>query len=166
MQSQEIVKRDIEEHKASKSKPRDEETEETTNRVNSYNEDDKKIVTKSQSSPRVIEEKNEIEQEDKVEVSDLDEVEKEVQSLAVVYKDSPEFLIYATRLAGDCERYEEMNELMKSYSMNSNELTIEERNLFAKSFKSSINIKRDAWRVITSIESQITGHKLLIVQGK
>ena len=97
------------------------------------------IPTKPKQSPRVVM---------------MDEEIKEVKSLAIMYQNFPEFLIYSANLAEQCERYEEMMDIMKSSCMQNQELTKQERNLFSVSFKNVIGSKRAAWRVINSIEEK------------
>jgi len=60
--------------------------------------------------------------------------------------------VYQAKLAEQAERYDEMVEFMKSVAEQSNELTVEERNLLSVAYKNAVGARRASWRVISSIE--------------
>ncbi|XAR48546.1 hypothetical protein NMG60_11031398 [Bertholletia excelsa] len=65
--------------------------------------------------------------------------------------------VYMAKLAEQAERYEEMVEFMEKVSMaasESEELTVEERNLLSVAYKNVIGARRASWRIISSIEQK------------
>ncbi|CAI8599084.1 unnamed protein product [Vicia faba] len=64
--------------------------------------------------------------------------------------------VYMAKLAEQAERYEEMVEFMEKVSANadSEELTVEERNLLSVAYKNVIGARRASWRIISSIEQK------------
>ncbi|XP_077224250.1 14-3-3-like protein [Tasmannia lanceolata] len=64
--------------------------------------------------------------------------------------------IYMAKLAEQAERYEEMVEFMEKLTttIDSSELTIEERNLLSVAYKNVIGARRASWRIISSIEQK------------
>ncbi|CAL5209146.1 unnamed protein product [Lathyrus oleraceus] len=66
--------------------------------------------------------------------------------------------VYMAKLAEQAERYEEMVEFMEKVSANadSEELTVEERNLLSVAYKNVIGARRASWRIISSIESEFS----------
>lgn len=61
------------------------------------------------------------------------------------------------KLAEQAERYEEMVEFMEKVSNSlpdSDELTVEERNLLSVAYKNVIGARRASWRIISSIEQK------------
>lgn len=65
--------------------------------------------------------------------------------------------VYMAKLAEQAERYEEMVEFMEKVSASlteSEELTIEERNLLSVAYKNVIGARRASWRIISSIEQK------------
>ncbi|KAF2299715.1 hypothetical protein GH714_002675 [Hevea brasiliensis] len=64
--------------------------------------------------------------------------------------------VYMAKLAEQAERYEEMVEFMEkvSASVDSEELTVEERNLLSVAYKNVIGARRASWRIISSIEQK------------
>ncbi|KAH1095066.1 hypothetical protein GYH30_040388 [Glycine max] len=67
-----------------------------------------------------------------------------------------EEFVYMAKLAEQAERYEEMVEFMEkvSASAESEELTVEERNLLSVAYKNVIGARRASWRIISSIEQK------------
>ena len=61
---------------------------------------------------------------------------------------------YLAKLAGQAERYDEMADHMESIGKAGNELSVEERNSLAVAFKNAVMSRRDAWRIMTSVELQ------------
>ncbi|CAM8946366.1 unnamed protein product [Rhodiola kirilowii] len=61
---------------------------------------------------------------------------------------SREEYVYLAKLAEQAERYEEMVEYMErvSNSLDSDELTVEERNLLSVAYKNVIGARRASWR--------------------
>ncbi|XP_043697368.1 14-3-3-like protein [Telopea speciosissima] len=64
--------------------------------------------------------------------------------------------VYMAKLAEQAERYEEMVQFMEKVTANaeSEELTIEERNLLSVAYKNVIGARRASWRIISSIEQK------------
>ncbi|KAK7823536.1 14-3-3-like protein c [Quercus suber] len=64
--------------------------------------------------------------------------------------------VYMAKLAEQAERYEEMVEFMEKVSaaVESEELTVEERNLLSVAYKNVIGARRASWRIISSIEQK------------
>ncbi|XP_059648016.1 14-3-3-like protein B [Cornus florida] len=65
--------------------------------------------------------------------------------------------VYMAKLAEQAERYEEMVEFMEKVSTavgDSEELTVEERNLLSVAYKNVIGARRASWRIISSIEQK------------
>ncbi|KAM7516849.1 hypothetical protein LguiA_006432 [Lonicera macranthoides] len=65
--------------------------------------------------------------------------------------------VYMAKLAEQAERYEEMVEFMEKVSNSlpdSDELTVEERNLLSVAYKNVIGARRASWRIISSIEQK------------
>ncbi|XP_042481390.1 14-3-3-like protein [Macadamia integrifolia] len=64
--------------------------------------------------------------------------------------------VYMAKLAEQAERYEEMVEFMEKVTATaeSEELTIEERNLLSVAYKNVIGARRASWRIISSIEQK------------
>lgn len=64
--------------------------------------------------------------------------------------------LYLAKLAEQAERYEEMVEFMEKVSAaaDSEELTVEERNLLSVAYKNVIGARRASWRIISSIEQK------------
>ncbi|KAK4746110.1 hypothetical protein SAY87_012422 [Trapa incisa] len=67
-----------------------------------------------------------------------------------------EEFVYMAKLAEQAERYEEMVEFMEkvSASVESDELSVEERNLLSVAYKNVIGARRASWRIISSIEQK------------
>jgi 14-3-3 protein epsilon len=72
---------------------------------------------------------------------------------------SPEENVYMAKLAEQAERYEEMVEFMEKVAktVDSEELTVEERNLLSVAYKNVIGARRASWRIISSIEQKEEG---------
>ncbi|KAI3672472.1 hypothetical protein L6452_38560 [Arctium lappa] len=65
--------------------------------------------------------------------------------------------VYMAKLSEQAERYEEMVEFMEKVSgalSDSEELTVEERNLLSVAYKNVIGARRASWRIISSIEQK------------
>ncbi|KAF3564015.1 hypothetical protein DY000_02018884 [Brassica cretica] len=64
--------------------------------------------------------------------------------------------VYLAKLAEQAERYEEMVEFMEKVAktVDSEELTVEERNLLSVAYKNVIGARRASWRIISSIEQK------------
>ncbi|KAK1406742.1 hypothetical protein QVD17_38350 [Tagetes erecta] len=65
--------------------------------------------------------------------------------------------VYMAKLSEQAERYEEMVEFMEKVSRSlsdTEELTIEERNLLSVAYKNVIGARRASWRIISSIEQK------------
>jgi 14-3-3 protein epsilon len=70
-------------------------------------------------------------------------------------KYSKEELLYLSRLAEQAERYDEMVEYASDFAKaDSDELSIEERNILSVAFKNVVGSRRAAWRVLSSIEQK------------
>ncbi|KAG5490207.1 hypothetical protein JKF63_00326 [Porcisia hertigi] len=65
-------------------------------------------------------------------------------------------LIYMAKLAEEAERFDEMLLCIRKYVRLNSELDTEERNLLSVAYKNVITPRRNAWRIITSIESRET----------
>ncbi|KAL6899301.1 hypothetical protein ACP4OV_005959 [Aristida adscensionis] len=67
--------------------------------------------------------------------------------------------VYMAKLAEQAERYEEMVEFMEKVAkaVDSEELTVEERNLLSVAYKNVIGARRASWRIISSIEQKEEG---------
>lgn len=66
-------------------------------------------------------------------------------------------LVDKARLAEDIERNEDVIENMNNVVKLGQDLTVEERNLFANAYKIHVGAKRTAWRVLLGIEQKIEG---------
>ncbi|XP_051126553.1 14-3-3-like protein B [Andrographis paniculata] len=65
--------------------------------------------------------------------------------------------VYMAKLAEQAERYEEMVEFMEKVSASlpeTEELTVEERNLLSVAYKNVVGARRASWRIISSIEQK------------
>ncbi|PPD67628.1 hypothetical protein GOBAR_DD35493 [Gossypium barbadense] len=69
---------------------------------------------------------------------------------------SREEFVYMAKLAEQAERYDEMVEFMEkaSASAESEELSVEERNLLSVAYKNVIGARRASWRIVSSIEQK------------
>ncbi|KAK6150961.1 LOW QUALITY PROTEIN: hypothetical protein DH2020_015893 [Rehmannia glutinosa] len=67
--------------------------------------------------------------------------------------------VYMAKLAEQAERYEEMVEFMEKVvkAVDTDELTVEERNLLSVAYKNVIGARRASWRIISSIEQKEEG---------
>ncbi|XP_058087134.1 14-3-3-like protein [Magnolia sinica] len=77
--------------------------------------------------------------------------------MAAVATPSPrEENVYMAKLAEQAERYEEMVEFMEKVTacVDSEELSVEERNLLSVAYKNVIGARRASWRIISSIEQK------------
>lgn len=62
-------------------------------------------------------------------------------------------LVFMAKLAEEAERYDEMVMCMRKVVKLNNELDTEQRNLLSVAYKNIVGPRRDAWRIIVSIES-------------
>ncbi|XP_027075563.2 14-3-3-like protein GF14-C [Coffea arabica] len=64
--------------------------------------------------------------------------------------------VYMAKLAEQAERYEEMVEFMEKVAkaVDTEELTVEERNLLSVAYKNVIGSRRASWRIISSTEQK------------
>ena len=66
---------------------------------------------------------------------------------------SREELLYLSKLAEQCDRFDEMVEYIVQFSkLGEEELTVDERNILSVAFKNVVGTRRAAWRVISLIE--------------
>ena len=66
---------------------------------------------------------------------------------------SREELLYLSKLAEYCDRFDEMVDYIVQFSsIGEEELTIDERNILSVAFKNVVGTRRAAWRVISLIE--------------
>ena len=66
-----------------------------------------------------------------------------------------EELIYLAQLAEQCERYEEMRAYVKAaVEKEDRDLSSEERSMLSVAYKNAVGSRRNAWRVLCSIESE------------
>lgn len=67
--------------------------------------------------------------------------------------------VYLAKLAEQAERYEEMAEFMEKVilSCDTQDLTVEERNLISVAYKNGVGARRASWRIISSIEQKEEG---------
>jgi 14-3-3 protein epsilon len=68
------------------------------------------------------------------------------------------------KLAEQAERFDEMVDHMKSVARESQELSVEERNLLSVAYKNVIGSRRASWRVISSIEQKGDAEKAPLIQ--
>jgi 14-3-3 protein epsilon len=66
--------------------------------------------------------------------------------------DSVEELVFMAKLAEQAERYDEMVLCMRKVVKRNSDLGTEERNLLSVAYKNVIGARRNAWRIIISIE--------------
>ncbi|KAH3719587.1 hypothetical protein DPMN_062500 [Dreissena polymorpha] len=64
-------------------------------------------------------------------------------------------LLERAQLAEEAGRWEDMVSHIRAIVVTGQELTVEERNLFANAYKNHVGNKRAAWRVISTIEQKI-----------
>jgi len=70
-------------------------------------------------------------------------------------KHSRDELIYLSKLAEQCERYDEMVDYAKQFSrISDSELNTDERNILSVAFKNVVGTRRAAWRVLSSIQKK------------
>jgi 14-3-3 protein epsilon len=67
-----------------------------------------------------------------------------------------EEFVYMAKLAEQAKRYEEMVDFMEKVTaaVESEELTVEERNLLSVAYINVIGAQRASWRIISSIEQR------------
>ncbi|KAL6078113.1 DNA damage checkpoint protein rad24 [Balamuthia mandrillaris] len=68
-----------------------------------------------------------------------------------------ETTVFMAEVAEQAERYTEMVELVKELAKAHQELSVEERNLFAVAYKNTIGSRRASWRIVSSIEQKEDG---------
>uniref|UniRef100_A0A7S3JEB4 14-3-3 domain-containing protein n=1 Tax=Euplotes harpa TaxID=151035 RepID=A0A7S3JEB4_9SPIT len=70
-------------------------------------------------------------------------------------KESKDDLLYLAKLAEQAERYDEMVEYATAFSKKeSQQLSLEERNILSVAYKNVVGSRRAAWRVLNSIEQK------------
>eukprot|EP01033_Poteriospumella_lacustris_P004033 gene4034-2876_t len=72
--------------------------------------------------------------------------------------------VFMAKLAEQAERFDEMVDHMKSVARESQELSVEERNLLSVAYKNVIGSRRASWRVISSIEQKGDAEKAPLIQ--
>jgi 14-3-3 protein epsilon len=75
-----------------------------------------------------------------------------------------ESCVFMAKLAEQAERFDEMVDHMKSVARESQELSVEERNLLSVAYKNVIGSRRASWRVISSIEQKGDAEKAPLIQ--
>lgn len=60
-------------------------------------------------------------------------------------------LVVRAKLAEQCERYDDMAQIMKEVTEQGEDLTNEERNLLSVAYKNVVGARRSAWRVMSSL---------------
>jgi len=75
-----------------------------------------------------------------------------------------ESIIYMAKLAEQAERFDEMAAAMKDVAKQTQELSVEERNLLSVAYKNVIGSRRASWRVICSIEHKGEGDKVPLIK--
>jgi len=81
-----------------------------------------------------------------------DTVPKKKGATEFALPDTFEDLVFMAKLAEQAERYDEMVLCMRKVVKLNNELGNDERNLLSVAYKNVIGTRRNAWRIITSIE--------------
>jgi 14-3-3 protein epsilon len=64
-------------------------------------------------------------------------------------------LVFKAKMAEQAERFDEMVSYMKEVSKQTQELTVEERNLLSVAYKNVIGSRRASWRIVHSIAQKI-----------
>eukprot|EP00744_Colponema_vietnamica_P004805 GILI01007118.1.p1 GENE.GILI01007118.1~~GILI01007118.1.p1 ORF type:complete len:264 (-),score=74.81 GILI01007118.1:166-957(-) len=85
-----------------------------------------------------------------------DIVPKKKGSSEFVLPDNVDELVFMAKLAEQAERYDEMILCMRKLVKLNSELGVEERNLLSVAYKNVIGARRNAWRIISSIEARET----------
>jgi len=75
-----------------------------------------------------------------------------------------DYLVYKAKLAEQAERFDEMAAAMKDVAKQTQELSVEERNLLSVAYKNVIGSRRASWRVISSIEHKGEADKLHLIK--
>lgn len=75
-----------------------------------------------------------------------------------------ESCVFMAKLAEQAERFDEMVDHMKAVARESQELSVEERNLLSVAYKNVIGSRRASWRVISSIEQKGDAEKAPLIQ--
>lgn len=75
-----------------------------------------------------------------------------------------DILVFKAKLAEQAERFDDMVADMKEVARQSQELSVEERNLLSVAYKNVIGSRRASWRVITSIEQKGDSDKMSIIK--
>lgn len=82
------------------------------------------------------------------------EVVPKPSTTAFVLPDNLNDLLFMAKLAEEAERYDEMAMCIRKVVKVNSELDLEQRNLLSVAYKNVIGPRRNAWRVITSIENR------------
>lgn len=69
-----------------------------------------------------------------------------------------ESLVVKAKLAEQCERYDDMAEIMKEVTERGDDLLNEERNLLSVAYKNVVGARRSAWRVLSSLALKNDGN--------
>lgn len=65
-----------------------------------------------------------------------------------------EDLIFRAKLAEQAERHDDMIKIMKEVLAQSQDLTVEQRNLLSVGYKNAVGLRRNAWRSFSSLEAK------------
>nr|CCC95528.1 unnamed protein product [Trypanosoma congolense IL3000] len=84
----------------------------------------------------------------------LDEVVPKKSLTEFKLPDTAKDLVFMAKLTEEAERYDEMVQCMRKLVKMNSELDTEERNLLSMAYKNVIGSRRNAWRIIASIESR------------
>ncbi|CBH17951.1 14-3-3 protein 1 [Trypanosoma equiperdum] len=84
----------------------------------------------------------------------LDEVVPKKNLSEFKLPDATKDLVFMAKLTEEAERYDEMVQCMRKLVKMNSELDTEERNLLSMAYKNVIGSRRNAWRIITSIENR------------
>jgi hypothetical protein len=63
-----------------------------------------------------------------------------------------EDLIFRAKLAEQAERHDDMISIMKEVLEQTQDLTVEQRNLLSVGYKNAVGLRRNAWRSFSSLE--------------
>lgn len=85
------------------------------------------------------------------------EVVPKPSTTAFVLPDNLADLLFMAKLTEEAERYDEMAMCIRKVVKLNSELDLEERNLLSVAYKNVIGTRRNAWRIITSIENRESG---------
>jgi 14-3-3 protein epsilon len=65
-----------------------------------------------------------------------------------------EDLIFRAKLAEQAERHDDMIKIMKEVLAQTQDLTVEQRNLLSVGYKNAVGLRRNAWRSFSSLEQK------------